>query len=67
MIKLVKPRIEHKEKYKEMIKEQQDFDGPYVPFIIDYGCNNPIEKLDFKFRDSIISEVSKKIICYTKN
>ncbi len=47
MIKLVNPSLEHESKYKEMIKEWQEYGGPYVPCIIDYDCKNPIEELDY--------------------
>lgn len=47
MLKLVKPSLEHKEAYKEMIEEWQQYEGPYVPCIIDYDCNNPVDKLDY--------------------
>lgn len=52
MIKLVKPLVEHKEKYIEMIKEWREYGGPYVPCIIDYDCNNTDEidyESDLKF------------------
>ena len=38
MIKLVKPTLEHKDKYKDMIKEWQEYGGPYVPCIVDYDA-----------------------------
>ena len=59
MIKLVKPRIEHKNKYKEMIKEWQEYGGPYVPCIIDYDCNNQIDKLDYDAVLKVVDEYSK--------
>ena len=55
MIKLVIPTIEHKDKYKEMIEEWQEHGGPYVPCIIDYDCNNPIEELDY---DAVLKVVN---------
>ncbi len=65
MIKLVKPNPEHKNKYKEMISEWQQFGGPYVPCIIDYDCNNPIDKLDYDATLKVIDDYSNgKIFDY---
>ena len=47
MIKLVKPTSEHKDKYIAMIKEWQQYGGPYVPCIIDNNCNSPIKNLNY--------------------
>lgn len=55
MIKLIKPSLEHKEKYKEMISEWQQYGGPYVPCIIEYDCGNPVEELDY---DAVLDVVS---------
>ena len=59
MIKLIKPSLEHKEKYKEMINEWQQFGGPYVPCIIEYDCSNPIEKLDYNAVLKVVDDYSK--------
>ncbi len=65
MIKLIKPSLEHKEKYKEMINEWQQFGGPYVPCIIEYDCGNPIEKLDYNAVLKVVKDYSKgKIFDY---
>ncbi len=65
MIKLIKPSLEHKEKYKEMINEWQQFGGPYVPCIIEYDCGNPIEKLDYNAVLKVVEDYSKgKIFDY---
>lgn len=65
MIKLIKPSLEHKEKYKEMINEWQQFGGPYVPCIIEYDCGNPIEKLDYNAVLKVVDDYSKgKIFDY---
>lgn len=59
MIKLVKPTIEHKDKYINMIKEWQEYGGPYVPCIIDYDCNNPVEELDYDAVLKVVDDYSK--------
>lgn len=59
MIKLVKPAIEHKEKYKDMIKEWQEYGGPYVPCIIDYDCGNPVDELDYGAVLKVVDDYSK--------
>ncbi len=59
MIKLVKPEIKHEKKYKEMIKEWQEYGGPYVPCIIDYDCNRPLEKLDYNAVLKVVNNYSK--------
>lgn len=59
MIKLVKPTLEHKDKYKDMIKEWHEHGGPYVPCIIDYDCNNPVEELDYDAVLKVVDEYSK--------
>lgn len=65
MIKLSKPSIEHKTKYIDMIKEWQEYGGPYVPCIIDYDCNNPIEQLDYNAVLNVVDDYSKgKIFDY---
>ena len=47
MVYLRKPSLEDKEKYIDMIREWKEFGGPYVPCIIDYDCNRPLEELDY--------------------
>lgn len=65
MIKLVKPMLKHKEKYINMIKEWQEYGGPYVPCIIDYDCNNPIEQLDYDAVLKVVEDYSNgKIFDY---
>lgn len=65
MIKLIKPSLKHKNKYKEMINEWQQFGGPYVPCIIDYDCNNPIDKLDYDATLKVVDDYSNgKIFDY---
>lgn len=59
MIRLVNPAVEHESQYKEMIKEWQEFGGPYVPFIIDYNCNHPINELDYNDVLKIVDDYSK--------
>lgn len=59
MIKLIKPSLEHKEKYKEMINEWQQFGGPYVPCIIEYDCGNPVENLDYNAVLKVVDDYSK--------
>lgn len=65
MIKLVKPSMEHREKYAEMIREWKDYGGPYVPCIIDYDCSNPIERLDYNAVLKVVDDYSNgKIFDY---
>ena len=59
MIKLVKPSLEHKDKYIEMIKEWQSFGGPYVPCIIDYDCSRSIEELDYNAVLEVVDNYNK--------
>lgn len=59
MIKLVKPSLEYKDKYIEMIQEWQQFGGPYVPCIIDYDCSNPIDELDYDSMLKVVDDYSK--------
>ncbi len=56
MLKLVTPNKEHKEKYFEMISEWQQTGGPYVPCIIDYDCNHPLEELDYNKTLKVIND-----------
>ena len=65
MIELLKPTLEHKDKYKEMIREWQSYGGPYVPCIVEYDCTNPIEELDYNAVIKVIDDYSKgKIFDY---
>ena len=59
MIKLIKPTLEHEEKYKDMISEWQKFGGPYVPCIIEYDCGNPIEELNYNAVLKVVDDYSK--------
>ncbi len=59
MIKLVKPTFEHKLKYIEMIKEWQAYGGPYVPCIIDYDCNHPVDELDYDAVLKMVDDYSR--------
>ena len=68
MLYLQKPTLEDKEKYKDMIKEWQDFGGPYVPCIIDYDCNHLIDELDYNAVISVVENYSKgKVFDYNIN
>ena len=58
MIRLVKPTIEYKDKYIDMIKEWKEYGGPYVPCIVDYDCNNPIEELDYNGVIKVVNDYS---------
>ena len=61
MLRLVKPLLEHKNKYIDMINEWQQYGGPYVPCIIEYDCNNSINDLTLK----VVEDYSKgKIFDY---
>ncbi len=62
MLKLIKPTLEHEDKYKEMIREWQIFGVPYVPCIIEHDCKNPIEKLDYNAVLKFVDDYSKGII-----
>lgn len=55
MIKLVKPAIQFKEKYIDMIKEYKENKEIVAPCIVEYDCNNPIETLDY---DSMLDVVN---------
>lgn len=59
MIKLVKPAIEHKEEYKNMIAEWKEYGGPYVPCIIDYDCSKSIKELDYDAVLKVVDDYSK--------
>lgn len=47
MVRLQIPTVEQESNYKEMIKEWQQYGGPYAPCIIDYDCQHSIEELDY--------------------
>lgn len=47
MLELIKPSLKYKDKYLEMIKEWQEYGGPFEPCLIEYDCNNPIDSLDY--------------------
>lgn len=65
MLKLVKPSLEHESKYRDMIKEWSSYGGPYVPCIIDYDCNHPLEELDYNQTLKVVTDYSKgKIFDY---
>lgn len=65
MLKLVKPTLEHETKYREMIKEWQEVGGAYVPCIIDYDCNHPLEELNYEQTLKVITDYSNgKIFDY---
>lgn len=65
MLELVKPNHSHKDKYIEMISEWQKMGGPYVPCIVEFDCNNPIESLDYNALLKVIEDYSNgKIFDY---
>lgn len=67
MINLVRPTLEHNKKYKEMIKEWQENGGPYVPCIIKYDCQNPLDQLDYNAVLKVVDDYSKgKIFDYDR-
>ena len=47
MLKLIKPNIEYKDKYIDMIDEWQKYGGPFEPCIIEYDCSNSIDELNY--------------------
>ena len=59
MLKLIKPLLQHKNKYKEMICEWQQYGGPYVPCIIEYDCGNPVDELDYDALLKVVDDYSK--------
>ena len=59
MLKLVKPSLEYKEKYKEMINEWKNYGGPFEPCIIEYDCTNPAEELDYNAVIDVVNNYSK--------
>ena len=58
MIKLVKPTEEHKNEYKEMISEWQQYGGPYVPCIIEKDCENSVDELDYDAVLQVVDDYS---------
>ena len=58
MLYLQKPNQKDKDKYLEMIKEWQDYGGPYVPFIIDYDCSRPLEDLNYNDTIKVVENYS---------
>lgn len=58
MIKLVKPSVEHRDKYIEMIKEWQNYGEPYAPCIIEYDCSNPVSILDYTAVLKVVDDYS---------
>ena len=59
MLKLIKPLVEHKNKYIDMISEWQQYGGPYVPCIIEYDCNNLIDDLNYDAVLKVVDDYSK--------
>lgn len=59
MLTLVKPLLEHKEQYKEMITEWQQYGGPYAPCIIEYDCSNPVNELDYDAVLKVVDDYGK--------
>lgn len=47
MLKLIKPNLDYKEKYIDMIDEWQKYGEPFEPCIINYDCNNSIDKINY--------------------
>ena len=47
MLKLIRPNLEYKDKYIEMIKEWNNFGSPFEPCIIEYDCSNSIDELNY--------------------
>lgn len=54
MLKLIKPNATFKQRYIEMIREWQEFGGPFVPSIVDFDCKNSLESLDY---DALLKKV----------
>ena len=68
MVKLIKPSPKHKNKYKEMIEEWQQYGGPFVPCIVEYDCANPVENLDYNAVLKVVDDYSKgNIFDYDKD
>lgn len=55
MLELIKPNLEYKEKYIEMIDEWQKYGGPFEPCIIEFDCSNSIDTLNY---DAVIDVVN---------
>lgn len=59
MLRLIKPLLEHKNKYIDMISEWQQYGEPYVPCIIEYDCNNSINNLNYDAVLKVVDDYSK--------
>lgn len=57
MISLIKPLVEHKDRYVEMIKEWREYGGPYVPSIIDFDCNRA-DEIDYDCVLKVVDDYS---------
>lgn len=62
MLKLVKPTKDNKEQYIDMIREWQQYGGPYVPCIIEYDCGNAIKDLNYNNVLKVVDDYSKGLI-----
>ena len=68
MLELVRPNLDYKDGYIEMIKEWKEYGRPFEPCLIEYDCNNPIEKLDYCSMINVANDYSKgKIFEYDIN
>ena len=68
MIKLITPSKEFENQYKEMIKEWQDFGGPFAPCIIEYDCGNRVEELNYDAVLNVVEDYGKgKLFDYDVN
>ena len=59
MLRLIKPLLEHKNKYIDMISEWQQYGEPYVPCIIEHDCNNSINNLNYDAVLKVVDDYSK--------
>lgn len=62
MLRLEIPSVNRRKEYVEMIKEWQQYGGPYVPCIVEYDCTHPIEKLDYGATLKVVNDYSQGII-----
>ena len=68
MLDLIKPNLEYKDKYIEMIKEWKNYGGPFEPCIIEYDCNNLIEDLNYNAVIDVVNNYSNgKLYDYDAN